>query len=131
MKTFSKKPLALALGAAFTLTGLGAQASVFQMSDLASGYMVAQATPATPAKPAEGKGAEGKCGAACVKAMTEKGKSEADAKAHCDKMAKEGKCGAEHMKANEGKCGADKKDKAKEGKCGEGKCGEGKCGGKK
>jgi uncharacterized low-complexity protein len=124
-KTFSKKPLALALGAAFTLTGFGAQASVFQAAELASGYMVAQATPATPAKPAEGKGAEGKCGAACMKAMQEKGKSEADAKAHCDKMAKEGKCG-------EGKCGADKKDKAKkEGKCGEGKCGEGKCGGKK
>jgi uncharacterized low-complexity protein len=122
MKTFSKKPLALALGAAFTLTGLGAQASVFQMSDLASGYMVAQATPATPAKPAEGKGAEGKCGAECVKAMSEKGKSEADAKAHCDKMAKEGKCG--EGKCGEGKCGADKKkDKAKEGKCGEGKCG--------
>jgi uncharacterized low-complexity protein len=124
-KTFSKKPLALALGAAFTLTGFGAQASVFQASDLASGYMVAQATPATPAKPAEGKkGHEGKCGAACMKAMQEKGKNEADAKAECDKMAKEGKCG--EGKCGEGKCGGDKKDKAKK----EGKCGEGKCGGK-
>ncbi|MGH8481973.1 MAG: HvfA family oxazolone/thioamide-modified RiPP metallophore [Nevskiaceae bacterium] len=113
--TFSKKPLALALGAAFSLTAFGAQASVFQTADLASGYMVAQATPATPA---EGKGGEAKCGAACMKEKMEKGKmSEADAKAHCDKMAKEGKCG-------EGKCGADKdKAKAKEGKCGEGKCG--------
>jgi uncharacterized low-complexity protein len=119
-KTFSKKPLALALGAAFTLTGLGAQASVFAATDLTSGYMVAQATPATPAtpaKPAEGKCGEGKCGAACMKKMKDKGKSEADAKTHCDKMKAEGKCG-------EGKCGGDKKkDKAGEGKCGEGKCG--------
>jgi uncharacterized low-complexity protein len=118
MTKFSKKPLALALGAAFTLAGAGAQASVFQVSDLASGYMVAQATPATPAtpaKPAEGKCGEGKCGAECVKKMSDKGMKESDAKAKCDKMKSEGKCG-------EGKCGADK-DKAKEGKCGEGKCG--------
>jgi uncharacterized low-complexity protein len=110
-KTFSKKPLALALGAAFTLAGVGAQASVFQVAELASGYMVAQATPATPATPAEGKGHEAKCGAACVKDKVEKGKmKEADAKAACDKMAKEGKCGGD-------------KEKGKEGKCGEGKCG--------
>ena len=120
-KTFSKKPLAMALGAAFALTGMGAQASVFQASDLASGYMVAQATPATPAtpaKPAEGKCGEGKCGAECMKKMSDKGMKVADAKAQCDKMAKEGKCG-------EGKCGGDKKAGH------EGKCGEGKCGGKK
>ena len=108
-KTFSKKPLALALGAAFTLTGMGAQASVFQVAELASGYMVAQATPATPATPAKKEGDEAKCGANCVKGMKDKGKSEADAKAHCDKMAKEGKCGGDK--------------KGKEGKCGEGKCG--------
>ena len=112
-KTFSKKPLMLALGAAFTLTGMAAQASVFQVSELGSGYMVAQATPATPAS-ADKKGDEVKCGANCVKAMKDKGKSEADSKAACDKMAKEGKCGG---------------DKAKKDK--EGKCGEGKCGGKK
>jgi len=120
-KTFSKKPLALALGAAFTLTGFAAQASVFQVADLAAGYMVAQATPATPAtpaKPAEGKCGEAKCGAACMKDKTTKGgMKEADAKAACEKMKHEGKCG-------EAKCGADKKAK-------EGKCGEGKCGGKK
>ncbi len=78
-KTFSKKPLALALGAAFGLAGMSAQASVFQVADLASGYMVAQATPATPAKPAEGKGGEHKCGVRD--------------KAACDKMMGEGKCG--------------------------------------
>ena len=103
-KTFSKKPLALALGAAFTLTGLAAQASVFQVADLAAGYMVASA---------DDKGGEAKCGAACMKEKMEKGKmSEADAKAACDKMAKEGKCGGD--KAH---------DKKKEGKCGEAKCG--------
>jgi len=117
-KKFSKKPLALAVGAAFGLTGMAAQASLFQVADLGAGYMVAQAT---PAKPAEGKCGEGKCGAECMKKMKDSGKSEKDAKAHCDKMAKEGKCG-------EGKCGGDKAaDKAKH----EGKCGEGKCGGKK
>jgi uncharacterized low-complexity protein len=114
-KTFSKKPLALALGAAFALTGTAAQASLFQAADLASGYMVAQATPATPATPAEpakDKGGEAKCGADCLKKMKDKGKSEADAKATCDKAKAEGKCGADKKK-------------------GEGKCGEGKCGGKK
>ncbi len=105
---FSKKPLALALGAAFTLAGAGAQASVFQVAELASGYMVAQATPATPATPAK-KAEEAKCGAACVKSKMEKSSmKEADAKAACEKMKHEGKCGG---------------DKAKEGKCGEGKCG--------
>jgi uncharacterized low-complexity protein len=113
-KTFSKKPLALALGAAFTLTGLAAQASVFQVADLAAGYMVASAD---EGKAKEGKCGEGKCGAECMKKASEKGMKEAEAKAHCDKMKKEGKCG-------EAKCGADKKAK-------EGKCGEGKCGGKK
>jgi len=44
-KKFSKKPLALALGAAFGMTGLAAEASLFSVTDLASGYMVAQATP--------------------------------------------------------------------------------------
>lgn len=111
-KKFSKKPLALALGAAFGLTGTMAGASVFQAADLGSGYMVAQTT---PAKPAEGKCGEAKCGAACMKEKTGKGMKEADAKAACDKM-----------KA-EGKCGGDKMDKASH----EGKCGEGKCGGKK
>lgn len=90
-KSFSKKPLALALGAAFTLAGLGAQASVFQAADLASGYMVASA--------GDEKKGEATCGAACMKEKMEKAKmSEADAKAACEKMKAEGKCG-------EGKCG--------------------------
>jgi uncharacterized low-complexity protein len=125
-KKFSKKPLALAMGAAFALGGGAAQASVFAMSDLAGGYMVAQATPATPAMPA--KKGEARCGADCVKNAKAEGMKEGDAKAACEKAHKEGKCGGD--KKGEGKCG--------EGKCGgskakaeEGKCGEGKCGGKK
>lgn len=106
-----KKPLALAIGAAFAGTIaasslVSAAENPFAMTKLNNGYeQVAQ----------EGKCGEGKCG----------GKMGADAKK------KEGKCG-------EGKCGADKKaadakkaadtkktdaTKKKEGKCGEGKCG--------
>ena len=106
----TKKPLAIALGAAFITSLAGtpvanAAENPFAMSELSSGYMVAEM--------AEGKCGEGKCGG--------------------DKMKTEGKCG-------EGKCGGDKAaaeggdkaaaeggDKAKA----EGKCGEGKCGGAK
>ncbi|HUS23558.1 MAG TPA: hypothetical protein VM369_01310 [Candidatus Binatia bacterium] len=105
MKTVSKKPIALAIGAAFALTGVAAQASLFQAAELGTGYMVAG-----DAK-VEG---EVKCGAACVKAKTDGGMKEADAKAACDKMAKEGKCGGDKNAAG---------DKKKDGKCGEGKCG--------
>ncbi|HXG29703.1 MAG TPA: hypothetical protein VNJ47_12760 [Nevskiales bacterium] len=99
MSVFTKKPIAMALGAAFALNGLAAQAAsqgaVFQAADLPAGYTLL----------AEGKCGEGKCGA---EKKAEEGK--------CG----EGKCGAE-KKAGEGKCGAEKK--AEEGKCGEGKCG--------
>jgi len=129
MSKFSKKPLALALGAAFTLAGGAAQASVFQTTDLGSGYMVALAGDMK----GEAKAGEAACGANCVANMTKAGKSDADAKAACDKAKAEGKCGSAKEKS-EGKCG--------EGKCGdkkaapaksatEGKCGEGKCGDKK
>jgi uncharacterized low-complexity protein len=102
-KKFSKKPLMLAMGAAFALSGTAAHASLFQVADLGTGYMVAEA-----AKSEGDKKGEVKCGAECVKAKAGEGMKEADAKAACDKMAKEGKCGG---------------DKKKEGKCGEGKCG--------
>ena len=76
----NKKPLAIVLGAAFALTGVAAQASVFQASDLGSGYMVAAAG---DDKTGEHKCGEGKCG---------------------DKKKEgEGKCG-------EGKCGEKKKE---------------------
>ena len=101
----TKKPLAIALGAAF-VTSLAsapianAAENPFAMSELAGGYMVAGSHMEGGDKgKAEGKCGEGKCGGA----KTE-GKAEA-----------EGKCG-------EGKCGGEKK-MDKEGKCGEGKCG--------
>ncbi|HEX4872098.1 MAG TPA: hypothetical protein VFV27_07285 [Nevskiaceae bacterium] len=97
MSNTPKKPLVLALGAAFALTGLGAQAASFQAADLGAGYMVAAAghhEKAGEHKCGEGKCGEGKCG---------EGK---DAKAGDEKKSGEHKCG--------------------EGKCGEGKCGEAK-----
>jgi len=111
-----KKPLAIALGAVFvtSLAGIpvaNAAENPFAMSDLSSGYVVAEME--------EGKCGEGKCGG--------------------DKTKKEGKCGegkcGGDKKMEEGKCGGDKT--MEEGKCGgakkmeEGKCGEGKCGGSK
>ena len=106
------KPLALALGATFVTSLAGttianAAENPFSMTELSSGYMVAESE--------EGKCGEGKCGEGKMKGKEGK----------CG----EGKCGEGKMKDTEGKCG--------EGKCGEGKmkgkegkCGEGKCGGK-
>jgi uncharacterized low-complexity protein len=81
------KPLALAAGAAFitslaSTTVANAAENPFAMSELSSGYMVADA--------AEGKCGEGKCGG-------EK------------KATEEGKCGEGMKKEGEGKCGGDKK----------------------
>jgi uncharacterized low-complexity protein len=109
------KPVSLALGTAFALSlGSGvasADQNPFSMTELSSGYMVADKH--------EGKCGEGKCGGDKAKGKAMEGKC-GEGKCGGDK-AKEGKCG-------EGKCGGDKakaKDKAKsmEGKCGEGKCG--------
>lgn len=117
MSMFTKKPMAMALGAAFAFNGLSVQAAsqgaIFQAADLPSGYTLL----------AEGKCGEGKCGG--------------DKMGAADKTAHEGKCG-------EGKCGAEKfkkMDKDGDGKltleeftaghkAAEGKCGEGKCGAK-
>jgi uncharacterized low-complexity protein len=92
-KKTTLKPLAVAMGAAI-VTSLAATNTAnaaenpFAMSELSSGYMVAEA--------AEGKCGEGKCGG--EKKAAEEGK--------CG----EGKCGAEKKTDKEGKCG--------EGKCG-------------
>jgi uncharacterized low-complexity protein len=105
----TKKPLAIALGAAFVTTlaatpVANAAENPFAMSELSSGYMVAEM-------------AEGKCGG--EKTMEEGkcggDKAGATATESADKATAEGKCG-------EGKCGGEKK-MDKEGKCGEGKCG--------
>jgi uncharacterized low-complexity protein len=100
----TKKPLAIALGAAFVTTlaatpAANATANPFAMSELSSGYMVAEM-------------AEGKCGS---------NKKMEEGKCGGDKAGKEGKCGANKAMTTEGS------DKAKA----EGKCGEGKCGGNK
>ena len=93
----TKKPLAIALGAAFVTSLAGtpvanAAENPFAMSDLSNGYVVAEME--------EGKCGEGKCGG--------------------DKAKKEGKCGGDKAEA----MATEGADKAKaEGKCGEGKCG--------
>lgn len=111
MSTSSKKPIAIAVGTAFAITGLSVQAgsgqgSVFQAADLPSGYTVL----------AEGKCGEGKCG--------EKKASEAK----CG----EGKCGeAMFNKMDKDGDGKLSKEEFMAGhKSAEGKCGEGKCGAK-
>ena len=92
----TKNPLAIALGAAF-VTSLAATPvanaaeNPFAMSELTSGYMVAEM--------AEGKCGEGKCGGDKAKAEGKCGGDKADAEG---KAMGEGKCG-------EGKCGGDKK----------------------
>jgi uncharacterized low-complexity protein len=103
------KPLAIALGATFVTSLAGttianAAENPFSMTELPSGYMVADK--------AEGKCGEGKCGEGKCGSGEQKAK---EGKCGEGKMEKEGKCG-------EGKCGSGEQ-KAKEGKCGEGKCG--------
>ena len=101
-KKYELKPIAAAVGAALTASVIAmpianADANPFDMTELSSGYMVADGH--EEGKCGEGKCGEGKCG--------------------------EGKCGegkAEEGKCGEGKCG---EGKCGEGKCGEGKCGEG------
>jgi len=99
-KKTAMKPMAVALGAAFVSSLAGtsianASDNPFSMTELSSGYMVAEM-------------AEGKCG---------EGKMKQEAEGKCG----EGKMKQEA----EGKCGEGKMKKEAEGKCGEGKCGEG------
>jgi uncharacterized low-complexity protein len=124
-KHFSKKPIALALSAAFAIGATGAQASVFQATDLGAGYMVAAGG---DHKAGEGKCGEGKCGEGkCGEAMFKKLDANSDGNVSKDEFMKaHEKMKAEH-KCGEGKCGGDKKAN----KTGEAKCGEGKCGDKK
>ena len=90
-----KKPLAIALGAAFVTSLAGtpvanAAENPFAMSDLSSGYVVAEME-------------EGKCGGDKTKKEGKCGgdKAEAMATEGADKAKAEGKCG-------EGKCGGSK-----------------------
>ena len=114
------KPLAVAAGAALATslaatTPASAAENPFAMSELSSGYMVAEM-------------AEGKCGGSKAAEETktmEEGKCGGTKASEETKTMKEGKCGDEKKSGHEGKCGAEKK-MDKEGKCGEGKCGANK-----
>jgi uncharacterized low-complexity protein len=112
----SRKPLAVALGAAFLASSIAPMASAevnpFTAQQLSGGYDLASFD-----KHKEGKCGEGKCG-------EDKDKDKAKGEGSCggDKAEGEGSCGGDKAEG-EGSCGGDKADK------GEGKCGEGKCGG--
>ena len=103
-KNFKLKPIAATVGAALTasvmaMPAANADQNPFSLTELSSGYMVADGHKGKEGKCGEGKCGEGKCG--------------------------EGKCG--EGKCGEGKCGEGKGKEGKcgEGKCGEGKCGQG------
>ena len=139
IKKSDLKPITAAIGTVFVTstlmtTSVSAEENPFQMTDLSSGYMVADGH--------EGKCGEGKCGEkkSCkikkMKKMDTDGDgvvSKDEFMAHAEKKFSrkdkngDGVISADEMKRmkkhKEGKCG--------EGKCGEGKCGEGKCGEKK
>jgi uncharacterized low-complexity protein len=136
-ETFKKKPLALAMGTAFTVSLAqiaiaNTQDNPFGMSDLSSGYMVAEA-----------KGSEGK-----FDALTKDDKVLLDAMSPAEKeqlkqsvtemMTQMEKMSAEDKKAKmkimtpqqqammkmiQAEKIAAEGNKGKEGKCGEGKCG--------
>lgn len=110
----SKKPLAIALGTAFALSGAAQASSLFVATDLASGYMVASAGDGKAAEHACG---EGKCGAAPAAAKpVSTGDKQSPAKAAAAGTAKTAaaaaptKTAAEHA-CGEGKCGAAPKSK--------------------
>ena len=101
----NSKTLAAAVGAAFLTTAAlapvaSAAENPFQLSELKSGYQVADAH-------------EGKCGGDKAEGEGKCGEGKADA---------EGKCGEGKADA-EGKCGEGKAKGDGEGKCGEAKCG--------
>ncbi len=112
----SKKPLALALGTAFALSGAAQAGSLFVATDLAAGYMVASAGDTKAAEHACG---EGKCGAMPAKpaatpaAASDKQSSATATAAGTAKTAAAAapaKTAAEHA-CGEGKCGAMPKGK--------------------
>lgn len=115
------KPITAAIGTVFVTSALivspaGAETNPFQMTDLSSGYMVAD-------------GHEGK--KMCKKKM-KKMDTDGDGSVSKDEfMAHAEKKFAHKDKNGDGVITRDemkRMKKDKEGKCGEGKCGEGKCG---
>ena len=140
------KPLALAVSAALAASFAGtttasADESVFTLTSLSSGYMIADAVrkgddegSCGGDKDAEAEGscggdkadeAEGSCGGDTGEESAEHAD---DAAADDADKGEEGSCGGdtgEEDKGEEGSCGGDtgEEDKGEEGKCGEGKCG--------
>ncbi len=116
-----KKPLAVALGAAFFATTIAPLASAemnpFSAQQLCGGYDLANY-----GKDAEGKCGEGKCGDNKAKGEGSCGDKKAEGSCGGDKAKGEGSCGGDKAKG-EGSCGGDKAKAKGEGKCGEGKCG--------
>jgi uncharacterized low-complexity protein len=131
MNKMTKKPLSIALGAAFvtslaTAPIVSADANPFGMSELSSGYMVVADNHEGKA---EGKCGEGKCGENKAKKEGKCGEGKCGEGMKKAKDA-EGKCGEKDAKGEkEGSCGEGKAKK--EGSCGEGKAKEGNCAGKK
>jgi uncharacterized low-complexity protein len=111
--TIVKKPLAVALGAAFLATSIAplvsAEANPFSAQQLSGGYDLA-----SHQKDTEGKCGEGKCG---EKKAAHEGKCAGDKASGEDsgdtKAAGEGSCG--DMKTGEGNCGGNKTADESEG----------------
>jgi uncharacterized low-complexity protein len=138
-KKFELKPLTAAIGAilatsAFAIPTASADENPFQITELTSGYMVAEK---------EGKCGEGKCGGMkmkegkCgMKMMMKKMDADEDGAISKEEFMQHHEKKFDKKDKNEdGKLTEDEMKMMKEGKCGmkmkEGKCGEGKCGGMK
>lgn len=117
----SRKPLAVALGAAFMASSIAPMASAevnpFSAQQLSGGYDLANFD-----KHTEGKCGEGNCGGEKAEGEGNCGGAKAEGEGNCGgaKAEGEGNCGGAKAEG-EGNCGGAKAE-------GEGKCGEGKCG---
>lgn len=140
MNRFPKSPLAIALGTAVALGATSAQASIFEVKDLPTGYMVAADSKPDSSKPQTQKSEdrnwdghcgsrwhEGMCGARGFDMMDENhdGKVTKEEFMSRHQKMQETMCGAncDQGKCADGHCGGDWHDKMHEGKCGEGMCG--------
>lgn len=91
-----RKPLAVALGAAFAIGGAAQASSLFVASDLAAGYMVALIGD----KAGEHACGEGGCGADMKAKPTAASSKEAEAKASAEAKAAADKAKASETKPN-------------------------------
>ena len=134
---FKKTPLALAIGTAFTVSLAqnsiaNTQDNPFGISDLSSGYMIAEAKSSEGKCGSSKKTAEGQCGAltddektllkqSMIEIMEQMGKmSDEEKQAKMDEITPQQQAMIKMIKAENI---AAKANKGKEGQCGEGKCG--------